>query len=459
MSRVRTVFECRECGAETPRWEGRCPTCGQWNTLEETAAGSGRSREGRRDRQTDGESGGGRTRLLSDAAGGETVRRRVEFGDVDRVIGGGLVPGSVILLGGAPGIGKSTLLLQIAGKLQAGGARVLYVSGEESAEQVGLRASRLGTAEGIEFLASGDLEEIVFAMRGSRPAVMCVDSIQTVGTSRLASPTGGVAQVRESAVVLQEEAKSAGVVLFLVGHVTKGGALAGPRTLEHLVDVVLHFEGQRSGEYRLLRSSKNRFGSVDEMVAFQMRTTGLDPVGDPSALFLSGEAHETSGAALAVPLHGTRPLLAEVQALAARARFSSPQRVCTGFPARRLSILLAVLEKRGGLALGDQDVFLNVVGGLRLVDPAADLAVVAALVSAGLDRVVPGGMAFVGEVGLGGEVRGVALGEARVRACIGAGLTTMVVPASLASELGRGPHLCPVRHVTDVAQLLGEDAA
>jgi len=451
MSRIRAAFVCRECGAETPRWEGRCPTCGQWNTLEEGAS-----------RRAAGRKGGGRTgrgraetaRPLRDSVSEEGARVRVGFGDVDRVLGGGLVSGSVILLGGAPGIGKSTLLLHVAGTLQDAGFPVLYVSAEESAQQVALRATRLGTAGDVSFLASDDLEEILRVARDTSPAVLCIDSVQTVGSARLESPAGSVTQVRQVAAALQAEAKAAGTRLFLVGHVTKGGALAGPRTLEHMVDVVLHFEGHRSGEHRLLRSSKNRFGSVDEMAAFRMHAAGLDPVGDPSALFLSGEAHETSGAALAVPVHGTRPLLAEVQALVARARFSSPQRVCTGFPSRRLAILLAVLEKRAGMSLGELDVFLNVVGGLRMSDPAVDLAVVAALVSAGHDRTVAPGVAFVGEVGLGGEVRSVSHGEARVRACQGAGLRTVVVPASLAADVPERRDVRPIRHVRELPGLL-----
>jgi len=377
------------------------------------------------------------------------------LGDVDRVLGGGIVPGSVVLLGGAPGIGKSTLLLQLAGQLQARGQRVLYVSGEESAEQVAMRAGRLGTGEGIDFLASSDLQEVVAALHGVRPALICVDSIQTIGSRDLPSVQGGVAQVREAAATLQREVKAVGAGCILVGHVTKGGALAGPRTLEHLVDVVLHFEGQRSGDHRMLRSSKNRFGSVDEMAAFRMEAAGLVPVPNPSALFLTLDGAEASGAAVAVPVLGSRPILAEVQALVARARFSSPQRVCTGFPSRRLAILLAVLEKRAGVALGDQDVFLNVVGGLRISDPAADLAVVAALLSAGADRPFAPGTAFFGEVGLGGEVRGVSHGEIRVRASLGAGLDRIVAPAALESDLaGRGPAPRFVAHVREVAALL-----
>lgn len=367
------------------------------------------------------------------------------------------MPGSVLLIGGAPGIGKSTLLLQLAGRLQDRGHEVLYVSGEESADQVGMRARRIGAAGDVGFLATGDLGAILAAIEEGRPTVACIDSIQTVTSPGLASGPGGVAQVREAAGAIQAAAKASGVAVFLVGHVTKGGALAGPRALEHLVDVVLHFEGQRSGEHRILRSSKNRFGSVDEMAAFRMDGDGLRAVPDPSSLFLSDGPRETSGAALAVPLLGSRPLLAEVQALVARSRFSNPQRISTGFPARRLAILLAVLEKRAGIGLSEHDVFLNVVGGLRMSDPAGDLAVVAALASAGSDQPYEGSTAFIGEVGLGGEVRSVSHGLARVRAGMDAGLDTLIVPVSLRNDLGRQEHVRFIEHVGEIRSLLEAD--
>ena len=454
MSRVRTVFVCRDCGAETPRWEGRCPTCGEWNSLDEGTAVA-RSRGAAKSPQVS------RVQALGDSSQTPVDRMTTGFGEVDRVLGGGIVPGSVVLLGGAPGIGKSTLVLQLSGCLRDRGHGVLYVSGEESAEQVAMRGARLGTAADVAFLASNELEEVLEALRDTRPAAVCVDSIQTISSRNLSSTPGGVAQVRQVASELQRQVKDAGAACLLVGHVTKGGALAGPRTLEHLVDVVLHFEGQRSGDHRILRGSKNRFGSVDEMAAFRMDASGLVPVPDPSALFLSPDGNETSGAAVAVPMHGSRPILAEVQALVARARFAAPQRVCTGFPSRRLAILLAVLEKKAGVALGEQDVFLNVVGGLRVADPAADLAVVAALLSAGADRPFPAGTAFFGEVGLGGEVRGVSHGEARVRASLGAGLHRTVVPAALEDDLsGRpGGELRFVRHVREVARILAPAGA
>ena len=365
-------------------------------------------------------------------------RRSLGFGDLDRVLGGGLVPGSVLLLGGAPGVGKSTLLLQLAGRAHLGGARVLYVSGEESREQVGLRAARLGSGtSGIRFLATDRLEDVVTAVGAEAPDLVCVDSIQTMWSTDLTSAPGTVTQVRACSAALQALAKSTGAATFLVGHVTKGGSLAGPRTLEHLVDVVLHFEGHRLGEHRLLRGSKNRFGSVDELAVFRMTGSGLEPVTDPAGLFVEDRPEGVSGSAVAVPLHGTRPLPAEIQALTSRSRYSTPQRIATGFPPRRLTILLAVLERRAGLDLGDSDVFLSVIGGLRLTDPAADLAVAAALASASLDRPIPGGVAFVAEIGLGGELRAISHAETRVGAAVRAGFDSVVLPAALRPSLGK----------------------
>jgi DNA repair protein RadA/Sms len=380
MAGPRTRFVCTSCGGESLRWEGRCPACGEWNTLREApavGAGSiGRTRAG--------PGHPGRPPApLADADGGGEDRLELGVGELDRVLGGGVVPGSLVLLGGAPGIGKSTLLLQVAASLQARDVRCLYVSGEESARQVAMRAERLGGRAGnVSFLAETDVESIVAAASEIEPALLCIDSIQKLRSSRLDAASGGITQVRESAAVLQAFAKETGTATFLVGHVTKQGGLAGPRALEHLVDAVLLFEGQRTLEHRLLRSIKNRFGGTDEMAVFRMTGSGLETVADPSGLFLADRPEGVSGSAVAVPLQGSRPLLAEVQALTAPGRFGTPQRVVTGLPPRRLSLLLAVLGRRGGPALGDADVFVNVVGGLRLTDPATDLAVMAALVSA-----------------------------------------------------------------------------
>jgi DNA repair protein RadA/Sms len=358
----------------------------------------------------------------------------------------------VILLGGAPGVGKSTLLLQLAGRAQLGGARVLYVSGEESREQVGIRAARLGWGtSGVRFVATDRLEEVLAAVENEAPDLVCIDSIQTLWSSDLTSAAGTVSQVRACSTALQARAKATGAATVLVGHVTKGGSLAGPRTLEHLVDVVLHFEGHRLGEHRLLRGSKNRFGSVDELAVYRMTGSGLEPVADPGGLFIEDRPEGVSGSAVAVPLHGTRPLPAEVQALTARSRYATPQRITAGFPPRRLSILLAVLERRAGFDLGESDVFLSVIGGLRLTDPAADLAVAAALASASLDRPIGEGTAFVSEIGLGGELRAISHAESRVGAAIRAGLDRVVLPATLRPSLGK---VKGVRYMSTLSEAL-----
>lgn len=455
-----TRFFCTDCGNETLKWEGRCPHCGEWNTLAEAPTGSG----GGGSPESGGAGEGGtreavaRPAPLRDAGDPERDRLPVELGEVDRVLGGGLVPGSLVLLGGAPGIGKSTLLLQLAARLQGRGRTVLYVSGEESGAQVRMRAERLGEpAPDVSFLAATEVEAVVERAREMEPDLLCVDSVQTLHASRLDSSPGSVSQVRESAAHLQELAKRTGAATFLVGHVTKEGGLAGPRTLEHLVDAVLLFEGERSLQHRILRAVKNRFGGVDEMAVFQMTSGGLDPVANPSELFLEDRPEGVSGSAVAVPLHGSRPLLTEVQALTAPSRYGSPQRVSTGFPGRRLSLLLAVLERRAGLALGDSDVFVNVVGGLRLRDPAADLAVLAALASAHLDRAAPRRAAFLGEVGLGGEVRGVSQVDRRTREAGRSGMETVFLPEGAGREDGT-VELRRVASAAAVVELLGGPA-
>lgn len=425
MAKARTLFFCLDCGAESVRWEGRCPSCGAWNRMAEAPSESSTKKAG--DRRP-GQAARQRPEPLG-AVETDAPRRSTGFAVVDRVLGGGLVPGSLVLLGGEPGIGKSTLLLQMAARMQASGHPVLYASGEESREQVRLRAERVGGgAAALPFMASAELDDVLSAAEDSTPSLLCIDSVQTVSTEGTGVP-GGVAQVRACAGRAQEFAKRSGAAVILVGHVTKDGGLAGPRTLEHLVDVVLEFEGRRSADFRLLRTTKNRFGSTEEMAALRMTATGLEAVDDPSGLFLEDRPAGVTGSAVTVAMHGSQPMLTEIQALTAPARFGSPQRRTTGFPSRRLAILLAVLERRAGLTLGDADVFVSVVGGTRLTDPAADLAVIAALASSQLDRPVGTGTALVGEVGLSGELRGVRRPEARVRAALRAGLTDVVLPA------------------------------
>lgn len=456
MAKTKTRFFCTACGSETLKWEGRCPACGEWNSLAEAPEGeeAGSGTDGR-----DGRSAPRRPRPLREAGEQDRERRPVGIGELDRVLGGGLVPGSLLLLGGAPGIGKSTLLLQLAARLHGERARVLYVSGEESAAQVRLRADRIGgPAPDVPFLAETDVQSVVRQARDRDLDLLCVDSVQTLRASGLDGSPGGMAQVRECAAHLQAYAKDAAAATFLVGHVTKQGGLAGPKTLEHVVDAVLRFEGERTLEHRILRAVKNRFGGVDEMAVFRMSSGGLDPVDHPSEIFLADRPGDVSGSAVAVPLQGSRPLLAEVQALTAPGRYSSPQRVATGIPSRRLSLLLAVLERRAGLALGDADVFVNVVGGLRLTDPACDLAVAAALISAELDRPPPADVAFMGEVGLGGEVRGVARTEHRIREAGRSGMSGVALPAAAAGFAhGEDVEVRSVASVRELVRMLEED--
>ena len=402
------MFRCAECGAEQPKWAGKCESCGAWNTLVEEVAAPKRA--------------GGRSDVvgpppvrLAEVHAGSLERWRTGLGELDFVLGGGIVPGSVVLVGGEPGIGKSTLLLQCAARLEAAGVATLYVSGEESPEQIRLRADRLGPAAGqVHVLGETRLEAMVHHAAALQARVVIVDSIQTCYTDELEGAPGNVGQVRECAARLMRFAKEAGPAVILVGHVTKGGGLAGPRTLEHIVDTVVYFEGEATLDFRVLRAVKNRFGSVDEIGVFRMTGSGLEAVLDPGAAFLAGRAEGVSGSAITALMEGTRPMLVEVQALAARPGFGTPQRVATGLDHRRLAVLLAVLERRAGVGLGDRDVFVNVTGGVRLAEPSADLAVVAALVSSARDRALPADALFLGEVGLGGEIRPVAGVERRL---------------------------------------------
>jgi DNA repair protein RadA/Sms len=363
---------------------------------------------------------------LREIHGSEDRRWRTNIDEFDFVLGGGIVPGSMVLIGGEPGIGKSTLLLQVAATLQGAQHDTLYVSGEESPLQVKLRADRLSTtaAHDVALLSETNLETILATASARTPAVMIVDSIQTIFTGDLEGAPGNVGQVRECAARLMHFAKSSGTTVFVVGHVTKGGGIAGPKTLEHIVDTVLYFEGEGSLEHRVLRATKNRFGSVDEIGVFRMTLSGLIPVTNPSELFLGDRLRSASGSAVTALLEGSRPILIEVQGLAAKAGFGTPQRVVTGYDARRLALLLAVLDKRAGLSFTQLDVFLNVVGGVRMQEPAGDLSVVAALASSVFDRPLPSDAVFFGEVGLGGEIRPVSQTERRMTEAAKMGLTT-----------------------------------
>jgi len=419
--KAKTVYRCTECGADHPKWAGRCETCGAWNCLVEEPVGfaaAPRSGAQRRARGATALGEGGNVApapRLREVQGGATERWATGLNEFDFVLGGGLVPGSMVLVGGEPGIGKSTLLLQVAARLEAAGHATLYASGEESPLQVKLRADRLGGAAAeVPLLAETNLETVIATAASRAPSLLVVDSIQTLFTTDLEGAPGNVGQVRECAARLMRFAKESGTAVMVVGHVTKGGGIAGPKTLEHIVDTVLYFEGDPTLDHRVLRATKNRFGSVDEIGVFRMTGEGLEPVANPSELFLGDRDASASGSALTALMEGSRPILLEIQALATKAGFGTPQRVSTGLDNRRLALLLAVLDKRAGLTFAQLDVFVNVVGGMRLQEPAGDLAVAAALASSIHDRALPADVLFLGEVGLGGEVRPVSQAERRI---------------------------------------------
>jgi DNA repair protein RadA/Sms len=459
MARPRTVFFCTDCGNEAPRWLGQCPGCSAWNTLVEEP-------QGKRPR---GRAGAPRSAAaaapaapvrLGDVTGSETTRWSTGLHELDFVLGGGIVPGSIVLVGGEPGIGKSTLLLQCAARLTESGRGTLYVSGEESAAQVRLRADRLTESAGsVTFLGETRLDAILAAVENVSPDVLIVDSIQTVYSDDLEGAAGNVTQVRECAARLQRLAKESGAAVFLVGHVTKGGTVAGPKTLEHIVDTVLYFEETGTLDHRVLRSTKNRFGAAEEIGVFRMTAAGLEPVLNPSEIFLQERDGGVSGNAVAAVIEGTRPLLVEVQALCSRASYGAPQRVATGFDRQRLALLLAVMEKRAGLDFSALDVFINVVGGVRISETASDAALLAALASSALDREVDPRAVFLGEVGLGGELRTIGQLERRLAEAARMGFRTAYLPVrgrAPAVPGAAGLELVPVASIGElVARLFG----
>jgi DNA repair protein RadA/Sms len=447
MARLRTAFFCTDCGTETARWQGQCPACGAWNTLAEEpiARTAARSSDGGADSAT--------AVLLADVTGAEATRWSTGLRELDFVLGGGVVPGSVVLIGGEPGIGKSTLLLQAAARLQTAGHATLYVSGEESAAQVRMRADRLTEpATAVTFLAETRLDAVLAAVQRLHPAVLLIDSIQTLYSDALEGAAGNVTQVRECAARLQRLAKETGAAVFLIGHVTKGGSVAGPKTLEHIVDTVLYFEDTATLDHRVLRSTKNRFGAADEIGVFRMTAAGLEPVLNPSELFLQDRTAGVSGTAVAAVIEGTRPLLVEVQALCSRASYGAPQRVATGFDRQRLALLLAVLEKRAGIDFSSLDVFVNVVGGVRIGETASDAALLAALASSAYDRDLDAGAVFLGEVGLGGELRPIGQLERRLAEAARLGFRRAFLPLRPATTLA-APRLELVS-VSTVAELM-----
>ena len=429
MAKEKTVHACTSCGYETARWLGRCPDCGLWNTFEErkTAAAAALGKTAQKAARYHA---GGDTAILplSQVEEVEDIRTPTGNEELDRVLGGGLVAASVTLIGGDPGIGKSTLLLQVAGSLSEQG-RVLYVSGEESARQIKMRASRIGVPQdSLYVLAENHVESILEKCEAMQPETLIIDSIQTMVSEDSASAPGSVSQVRQSAGALIRYAKHNAVAMFLVGHVTKEGSLAGPRVLEHMVDTVLYFEGDRQHEYRLLRAVKNRFGSVNELGVFEMRSEGMVPVANPSETLLSQRARGASGSVVFCALGGNRPILCDLQALAAQSFYTVPRRTVGGIDSGRIALLLAVMEKRAGKKLFNQDVYVNVAGGLELDDPAADLAVCVAVASSLQNFPLSPTLCVMGEVGLCGEVRPVAQAERRVQECVRLGFTDILLP-------------------------------
>ena len=427
MSRRRTRFVCQNCGSVRAKWMGRCPDCGEWNTLAETMV------EGKRSSSPFSASRSSSVpRRLSEVQADELDRLDVPLAEFSRVLGGGIVPGSLVLIGGDPGIGKSTLLLQVSALLADRGSKVLYVSGEESAQQIKMRARRLDLiSDDLYVLTETNLHVILNHMDQLQPTIAIVDSIQSVYLDELTSAAGSVSQVRECAAMLMRMAKERGLPIFLVGHVTKAGAIAGPRVLEHIVDTVLYLEGDRFHTYRLLRSVKNRFGATSEVGVFEMKNEGLVEVSNPSAAFLKERLANASGSAIAVTMEGTRPILVEVQALASITSFGLPRRTANGVDFNRLLLLVAVLSKRVGLRMSDQDVFVNVVGGLRVGEPAADLAVATAIASSFRNKPVAADVVLVGEVGLSGELRSIGQVESRLNECANLGFERCVLPRSV----------------------------
>ena len=429
MAKTKTVFTCSECGAQQSKWGGQCPDCKAWNTLVETVAVAPAAKANPRFSGYAGRAGSSvAVQNLADVTPDDVARTPTGQGELDRVLGGGLVPGSVILIGGDPGVGKSTLLLQSLALLSEQ-MSVLYVTGEESLQQVSLRAHRLNLSAGkVRLLAETHVEAILAHAQKEKPQVVVIDSIQTVYTEHLQSAPGAVAQVRESAAQLVRYAKQTGTALFLVGHVTKEGTLAGPRVLEHMVDTVLYFEGDTSSQFRVVRAIKNRFGAVNELGVFAMTEKGLREVTNPSAIFRSRHKEQVPGSAIMVTRDGSRPMLVEVQALVAETHLGNPRRVTVGLDQNRLAMLLAVLQRHGGVPTYDQDVFINVVGGVRVTETAADLPLLLAALSSLRNRPLPNDWVIFGEVGLAGEIRPVQGGMDRLREAAKHGFKRAIVP-------------------------------
>lgn len=453
MAKVKTIYVCQACGGSTPRWQGQCPACQAWNTLEESLSESTSSNA-----RFQGLAQAVPRQKLSAIKAEDMPRLATGIEEFDRVLGGGLVPGGVVLIGGDPGIGKSTLLLQALAEMSAAGVNVLYSSGEESASQIALRAKRIAlAAPQLEVLAEIQLEKLLTTIDAARPQVVVVDSIQTVYSDAFTSAPGSVAQVRECAAQLTRFAKSSGICILMVGHVTKDGHLAGPRVLEHIVDTVLYFEGDTHSSFRLVRSIKNRFGAVNELGVFAMTEKGLKGVSNPSAIFLSQHAEMVPGACVLVTQEGSRPLLVEIQALVDTAHIPNPRRLAVGLEQHRLAMLLAVLHRHAGIACFDQDVFLNAVGGVKITEPAADLAVLLAIQSSIRNRALPKELIVFGEVGLAGEIRPCPRGQERLKEAAKLGFSIAIIPkANLPKNKIPGLRIIPVERIDEAISAASE---
>ena len=451
MAKTTIQYVCSSCGAKAPQMLGRCPVCGEWGTYEEEVLESGRNAGITKFRNTDKSSA---PKRLQDVEATEEMRIDMLNGEFNRVLGGGLVPGSLVLLGGEPGIGKSTLALQVL--MQQGERKTLYASGEESVRQLKLRAERLaGNAENLFISSETSLERILDQVKELEPEIVVIDSIQTIGTEAVEATIGSLSQVRECAARIMEFAKTRNIPFIIIGHINKEGSLAGPKVLEHIVDTVLQFEGDQQYMYRILRAQKNRFGSTSEIGIYEMRQNGLREVTNPSELLLSTAREGLSGISIAAAVEGVRPFLIEVQALVSSAAYGTPQRSSTGFDGRRLNMLLAVLEKRVGFKLLQKDVFLNIAGGLKVQDPAIDLAVLAAVLSSNMDIALDAGTCLCGEVGLAGEIRPVNRIEQRISEAQKLGFRRILIPADQKVDSKHySIEIVPVKKVTDAFRLL-----
>ena len=449
----KTVYFCQECGYESAKWMGQCPGCKAWNTFVEETVSAKKPASGTT----------GRTEkrqepvILRDISLSEDERQTTKIGELDRVLGGGIVPGSLVLVGGDPGIGKSTLLLQVCRNLAERQVSVLYISGEESLRQIKLRANRIGEfSDKLQLLCETNLEVIREVIQRKKPEVVVIDSIQTMFHEDVSSAPGSVSQVRESTNILMQIAKGMGVSIFIVGHVTKEGNVAGPRVLEHMVDTVLYFEGDRHASYRILRAVKNRFGSTNEIGVFEMCGTGLEEVKNPSEFLLNGRPEDASGSVVACSMEGTRPILVEIQALVCQSTFGIPRRTAVGTDFNRVNLLMAVLEKKVGIHLGSSDAYVNIAGGMKMTEPAIDLGICLAVVSSCKDIVIPDNVMVFGEVGLSGEIRAVSMAGQRVQEAKKLGFETVMLPEVCRSSVGKieGIRLIYVSQIRDAIQYI-----